>query len=93
MKTVCTMHLRAFPVEIKDNRTGEKSVDTIVIDRDLLEKGQSINMNYEQIVCRLYNREGYHVISVGRPTRKTVDVDLLTLFTDYVQPEPEQKES
>lgn len=40
MKFEKTIHLRAFPVEITDMRTGKTSLDTIVLDRDTLERAR-----------------------------------------------------
>lgn len=80
MKFEKTIHLRAFPVEITDTRTGETSLDTIVLDRDTLERARDAHIDVESLIWRLYNRQGYRVRKIGSQVKQTVTVDLAGLY-------------
>ena len=80
------LQLRAFPVKIQDTRTGERSEDTIVIDKASLTAAQQITgMDSEKLIWRLYNQKGYYVRQIGKATKQEASVDLTALF----QPESE----
>lgn len=80
MKFEKTIHLRAFPVEITDMRTGETSLDTIVLDRDTLERARDAHIDHDVLIWRLYNRQGYRVRKIGSQVKQTVTVDLTGLY-------------
>ena len=80
MKFEKTIHLRAFPVEITDMRTGETSLDTIVLDRDTLERARDAHIDHDVLIWRLYNRQGYRVRKIGSQVKQTVTVDLAGLY-------------
>lgn len=80
MKFEKTIHLRAFPVEITDMRTGKTSLDTIVLDRDTLERARDAHIDHDVLIWRLYNRQGYRVRNIGSQVKQTVTVDLAGLY-------------
>ena len=80
MKFEKTIYLRAFPVEITDMRTGETSLDTIVFDRDTLERARDAHIDHDVLIWRLYNRQGYRVRQIGSRVKQTVTVDLAGLY-------------
>lgn len=80
MKFEKTIHLRAFPVEITDMRTGESGLDTIVLDRDTLERARDAHIDVDVLIWRLYNRQGYRVRKIGTRVKQTVTVDLAGLY-------------
>ena len=80
MKFKLTYQLRAFPVEIKDRRTGEHKLDTIVLDKRTLENARAIGIDQENLIWRLYNQKGYFVIRIGSPAKQEATVDLSELF-------------
>lgn len=80
MEFEITYQLRAFPVEIKDQRTGEHKLDTIVLDKRTLENARAIGIDQENLIWRLYNRKGYFVIRIGVPVKQEARVDLMALY-------------
>ena len=80
MKTEITISVRAYRVEIRDNRTGEKSTDTIVLDKARLQAGGLLGLSDEEIIQRTYNRQGFYVKEISAPTKRTITVDLGQLF-------------
>lgn len=82
MKTEIKITVRAYPVEIRDERTGEKMKDTIVLDKAMLQAAAMVGMGDEDLIYRLYNRKGYRVFEIGKPVKKDLVVDLLELFLE-----------
>ena len=80
MKTEITITARSYRVEIRDNRTGEKSTDTIVLDKARLQAGGLLGLSDEDIIRRIYNREGFYVKETSAPTKRTFTIDLQQLF-------------
>lgn len=76
MKTEIKIQTRVYPVELKDARTGEKSSDTIVLTKDQLQAGGLVGMTDEDIIYRIYNRQGYRVMEIGNPQKVELTIDL-----------------
>lgn len=80
MKTEITVQIRAFPVLIQDQRTGAESYDTIVLDKERLQAAQIVGQSSKELIYRMYNRKGFHVLDIGKPVKKEVLIDLESLF-------------
>ena len=80
MKTEIMITVRAYPVQIRDERTGETKGDTIVLTKQKIQAAATIGMSDRDLINRLYNRQGYHVLDVGRPKKEEIIVDLLQLY-------------
>lgn len=83
MKNEITLQLRAFPVTIKDTRSGEVREDMIVLDKEQLRAAQSVGMRCDELIYRIYNYRGYWVQAVGHPMKREVKVDLGALFSGH----------
>lgn len=82
MKTEKMITVRVYPVEIRDERTGEKMKDTIVLDKDMLRAAGAIGMGDEDLIYRLYNRKGYRVFEIDKPVKADLMVDLERLYRE-----------
>lgn len=80
MKTEYTIQTRMFPVTIKDMRTGKIQEDTIVLDKAQLQAVGEIGMGSDELICRTYNRQGYKVLDIGTPEKRTITIDLAELY-------------
>lgn len=80
MKTEIKIPVRAYPVELKDTRTGERITDTIVLEKSRLQAGAMFDLGDEDIICRIYNRQGYRVLEIGKPQKMELTVDLAQLY-------------
>ena len=80
MKTEVMITVRAYSVQIRDERTGETKGDTIVLTKQKIQAVATIGMSDRDLINRLYNRQGYHVLDVGKPKKKEIIVDLLELY-------------
>lgn len=86
MKNEIKIPVRAYNVQIRDERTGEKSMDTIVLTKDQLRAGAMFNLSDEDIIYRTYNRQGFRVLEIGKPEKAELAVDLHELYyqTDLI---------
>lgn len=87
MENKITIMLRAFPCEVKDQRTGATICDTLVLSREQLRAAEMCGMGSKGLIHSFYNRKGYRVVSVGEAIRKAVTVDLWELFHDQIEEE------
>ena len=80
MKTEIKITARAYPVQIRDERTGEKQSDTIVLDKARLQAAAMVGMSDRDLIYRLYNRQGFRVEEIGEPAKADLTVDLLEVY-------------
>ena len=67
MKTTMTIHLRRFPVLVRDNRTGEKLETTITLEKSQLQAAQLVGQSSKELICRLCNKAGYTSWTLAKP--------------------------
>jgi hypothetical protein len=80
MKTNISLELREFPVIVRDERTGEEICDTVVLDKTRLQAAQIVGQSCKELIQRLYNRQGYRVVEIGTPERRSVNLNLEELW-------------
>lgn len=80
MKTTIEIQARRFVVELRDERTGERQFDSIVLDKEQLRAAQAIGMSADELLYRLYNPQGFRVVHISKPEKKTLTVDLAELW-------------
>ena len=71
MKTTMKITLRAFPVKIQDTRTGEIKEDRIVLTKEQLHAADLVGQSSKELITRLYNREGYRVLEIGKAAKQS----------------------
>ena len=76
MKTTMKITLRAFPVKIQDTRTGEIKEDRIVLTKEQLHAADLVGQSSKELITRLYNREGYKVLEIGKAEKQSGELDL-----------------
>lgn len=76
MNTVITIAVNAFVVTIKDERTGSVSTDTLVLTRGQLRAAHTVGMSSKELIHRIFNRQGYHVLEIGECTKLKIPVDV-----------------
>ena len=79
MKSIINVQVRVFPVMIRDERTGAKTEDEIVLTKDQLRAAGEIGIDYKGLIYNIYNRKGYRVLNICPPTKKGLQVDLQEL--------------
>ena len=86
MRTTVAIKAYAYPVKLKDHRTGVSNSDTIVIPAEWLRICGSMGLeicDYKHIIFRAYNRKGYEVIEIGNRRKITLAVDLERLYAEH----------
>lgn len=86
MKTVVNINVRAFPVKIRDERTGLILDDTVVLEKTRLQAAQLVGLDNKDLICRIYSQQGYKVLEVGQPVKKEIPLDLKQLYTRNTGP-------
>lgn len=86
MRTTTEVKAYAYPVQLKDQRTGERIQDTIVIPKEWLQLCGSEGLNIQDdkhLIFRAYNVRGYEVLEIGKRTALSLTVDLEQLYHDH----------
>ena len=78
MKT--RLQLRAFNVQLLDVRTGHVTEERFVTDKATLQAAELVGESANELITRHYTRRGFNVISIDKPERREVILDLAELF-------------
>lgn len=84
MNTTYELQIRAFPVKIRDERTGEDDVDIIVLDKHRLQAAQLVGQSSKELIERIYHKQGYKILEVGRADKMTVQLQLDRVYDDLM---------
>lgn len=77
MKNTITLILRVYPVIIEDTRRpGMVQDDIITLEKSQLQAAQIVGQSATELIYRIYNRQGYKVHEIGKPSKVAVAVDL-----------------
>ena len=82
MKNIITIEARRFPVVIKDAESGEVKTDTITLNKEQLQASMLVGQSSKELIHRIYQRNGFQVLDIGKPQKKTVSIDLDTLWEE-----------
>lgn len=80
MKNTFTIEARKFPVTVKDMRTGDITNDIIILSKQELQAAQIVGQSSKELIWRMYNRKGFHVLDIGTPEKQTLFADLEELW-------------
>ena len=86
MQTTTTIKAYAYPVTVKDHRSGVSGSDTIVIPAEWLRICGSMGLEIcddKLMIARAYSRRGYEVLKIGNRRRITLSVDLEKLYAEH----------
>ncbi|MBQ3194175.1 MAG: hypothetical protein IJB59_11500 [Oscillospiraceae bacterium] len=86
MQTTINIKAYAYPVKLKDHRTGVSKLDTIVIPAEWLRICGSMGLEIcddKHMIYRAYNRSGFEVTEIGNRRRITLSVDLERLYAEH----------
>lgn len=85
MKTTTTIKALAYPVKIKDLRTGVQKEDVIVLEKSWLSICGKLDITDDKhLIYRIYNPKGYAVLEIGKRSSVQLSVDLEQLYTDHL---------
>lgn len=79
MKNEITIQARTFPVTVRDQRTGEQREDLLSLDKRQLQAAQLVGQSSKELIHRIYNRQGFYVLNIGKPIKREIRVDLASV--------------
>ena len=68
--------VRLFSLIVRDERTGTLEMDHLTLTKQQLQAAQIVGQSATELIHRIYNRQGYRVIEIGKPARTSVEVDI-----------------
>lgn len=71
---------RRFPVTLRDERTGEIIQSSIILDKQRLQAAQLVGQSSKELIQRLYNRQGFRLLEIGTPERRSLNLSLEDLW-------------
>lgn len=74
-----TIESRRFGVTVTDTN-GATLYRYIVLSKEQLQAAQLVGQSSKELIHRICNRNGYVVVDIDKPERKTITVDLCDLF-------------
>lgn len=90
MKTEIKIAVRAYPVVMKDTRTSEVKNDIIVLEKSRLQAGALFDLSDEDIIYRIYNRQGYRVLEIGKQDKQEISLNLETAYAACIEIKEQQ---
>lgn len=86
------IEVRRFPVDIRDERTGVVSRDYIILDKPMLHAAQMVGQGSKEIIWHFYNRQGFRVLEIGKPEKRSINISLDEMWDMYAADENTQRE-
>lgn len=83
MKNEITIKVRRFLVQAYNHNAGREENITVTVTREQLRAAKLVGLSTNELIERLCDRQGYSVIEIGKPVKRTVAVDLDKLLERY----------
>lgn len=68
-----------FPVTVQGGESGS-TVIPVILTKEQLRAAGIVEQSSKELIHRICNREGYTVLDIGKPERKTLEVNLNELW-------------
>ncbi len=78
MNTILISVLR-FPVTVQGGERGS-TVIPVILTKEQLRAAGIVEQSSKELIHRICSREGYTVLDIGKPERKTLEVNLNELW-------------
>ena len=79
MENIMEVTVLRFPV-IAREESGVPEVIPIIIRKDQLQAAQLVGQSSKELIHRIFNRNGYAVLDIGKADRRTIKVNLDDLW-------------
>lgn len=79
MRSMYEFYIRAFPVKIVDERTGEAKEDIVTLEKSQLQAAQLVGQSSKELIARICKKQGYKLVDIGKAKKETV-----ILFLDAI---------
>jgi len=80
MTTATSLHVRAFPVKVRDNSTGAERSELVVLTKEQLQACQIVGQSCKELIHRLCERSGFSVLDIGTPEKREISMNLEELY-------------
>jgi hypothetical protein len=78
-ESIIQISARRFPVTVQEGENGS-TVVPVILTKEQLQAAQIVGQSSKELIHRICNREGYTVLDIGKPERKTLEVNLNELW-------------
>lgn len=79
MNNSVAIEARRFPVTVKDG-SGVIHKDTFILTKAELQAAQLVRESSKEVIHRVYRQKGCKVLDIGKAEKKTLTMDLNTLW-------------
>ena len=80
MKNIITIEARRFPVQAVKKDNQEPYSLHIVLTKEQLQAAQLVGQSSKELIFRLCDRQGYKVIEIGKPEKKSIQLDMAAMW-------------
>lgn len=80
MENYISIEARSYPITAQHIETGEVLEDYCTISKEQSRASQLVGQSDREFISRMYDRNGLKVMTIGKPQKKTLRVDLTHLF-------------
>lgn len=80
MENYISIEARSYPITAQHIETGEVLEDYCTISKEQSRASQLVGQSDREFITRMYARNGLKVLTIGKPQKKTLRVDLTHLF-------------
>ena len=80
MKNTVTIEIRKFPVTAKSKDGTSIWYDNIILSKQQLQAAQLVGQSSKELIHRIYERNGFIVLEIGKAERKTLALELGNLW-------------
>ena len=74
-----TVSALRFPVTIRQGADGLKVIP-VILTKDQLRAAQTVGQSSKELIHRICARAGFTVLDIGKPERRTLEIDLSTAW-------------
>lgn len=83
MKNEITLKVRRFPVLVYNHNTGREESTAVTVTKDQLRAAKLVGLSTDELIERLLDLQGFSVIKIGKPVKRSITVDLDELLERY----------
>lgn len=80
MKNVITVEARRFPLLAVKKDNQEPYYLHIVLTKEQLQAAQLVGQSSKELIHRLCERQGYKVLEIGKPEKKSIRLDMAAVW-------------
>ena len=80
MKNAISIEVRRFPVLVWNTQANRIEEHSATVSKQQLQAAQLVGQSSKELISRLFEREGMKALVIGKAERKSIVLDLETLW-------------